>query len=170
MLKRRIRVSSLGALSFIGLGLVRLVGPFPAGLTLPRSPAFPAGCYPEPLPEPPQTPELVVHEWDTFLGVSGSDGTVLDGMYHEEHALPSFVHARSRDQLRLPFSSLKGETPVIYFYTRQPQSLRLGVTFPRGVWTQWYPQTTRVEPSLVQQAEAPDRIKNGHICWSVSLT
>src|SRR5262249_6869297 len=46
--------------------------------------------------------DLVIHEWGTFLGMSGSDGEVLDGMYHEEHALPSFVHARSRDQLLLP--------------------------------------------------------------------
>src|SRR3954452_11450597 len=40
---------------------------------------------------------LVVHEWGTFLQMNGSDGVSLDGMYHEEHALPSFVHARSRD-------------------------------------------------------------------------
>src|SRR5262245_37521582 len=60
---------------------------------------------------------LVVHEWGTFLAMNGSDGISLDGMYHEEHALPSFVHARSTDQLHLPMSRLKGETPVIYFYT-----------------------------------------------------
>ena len=46
--------------------------------------------------------DLVVHEWGTFLAMNGSDGVGLDGMYHEEHALPGFVHARSRDQLRLP--------------------------------------------------------------------
>ena len=67
---------------------------------------------------PSDTPGLVVHEWGTFLTMSGSDGISLDGMYHEEHALPSFVHARSRDQLRLPTSLMKGETPVIYFYAQ----------------------------------------------------
>ena len=41
---------------------------------------------------------LVVHEWGTFLVMQGGDGATLDGMYHEEHALPAFVHARSRDQ------------------------------------------------------------------------
>ena len=46
--------------------------------------------------------DLVVHEWGTFLGMSSADGTALDGMYHEEHALPAFVHGRSRDQLKLP--------------------------------------------------------------------
>ena len=103
----------------------------------------------------------MIHEWGTFLGMSGSDGTILDGMYHEEHALPSFVHARSRDQLRLPEVFLKGETPVIYFYTQQPLSVRLGVRFPRGVWTQWYPQAARVLPPLVQQAESHHRLKDG---------
>ena len=90
--------------------------------------------------------DLVVHEWGTFLGMNGSDGTSLDGMYHEEHALPAFVHSRSRDQLRLPEMFLKGETPVIYFYTKERQNVRVGVGFPRGIWTQWYPQASVVRP------------------------
>src|SRR5271156_329693 len=81
--------------------------------------------------------DLIVHEWGTFLGMSGSDGASLDGMYHEEHALPAFVHSRSRDQLRLPIVFTKGETPVIYFYTKVRQHVRVRVDFPRGVWTQW---------------------------------
>ena len=91
--------------------------------------------------------DLIVHEWGTFLGMSGSDGASLDGMYHEEHALPAFVHSRSRDQLRLPFVLIKGETPVIYFYTKVRQQVRVGVGFPRGIWTQWYPQAILVNPS-----------------------
>jgi hypothetical protein len=101
--------------------------------------------------------------------MAGSDGTSLDGMYHEEHALPSFVHARSRDQLRLPAVMLKGETPVIYFYTQQPQSVRVGVSFPHGVWTQWYPQAARVFPAFDVQASAPERLKNGRICWFADI-
>ena len=46
--------------------------------------------------------EFTVHEWGTFLVMNGSDGVTLDGMYHEEHSLPGFVHARSKDQLRVP--------------------------------------------------------------------
>ena len=99
--------------------------------------------------------DLIVHEWGTFLGMSGSDGASLDGMYHEEHALPAFVHSRSRDQLRLPFVFLKGETPVIYFYTKERQQVRVGVGFPRGVWTQWYPQASLVTPSLAQKRRRP---------------
>src|SRR3982750_1218206 len=82
----------------------------------------------------PAEPGLVVHEWGTFLAMNGSDGVTLDGMYHEEHALPAFVHARSRDQLRLPSVLLKGETPVIYFYTQHKQEVLLNVSFPRGLW------------------------------------
>jgi hypothetical protein len=109
--------------------------------------------------------DLVVHEWGTFLGMSGADGTALDGMYHEEHALPAFVHARSRDQLKLPWMFLKGETPVIYFYTKEPQKVRVGVGFPQGIWTQWYPQAARVLPSLDMQVEQAGERKGGRICW-----
>jgi hypothetical protein len=114
--------------------------------------------------------DLVVHEWGTFLGMNGSDGTALDGMYHEEHALPGFVHGRARDQLRMPAMFLKGETPVIYFYTPRPMSVQVGVDFPQGVWTHWYPQAVLVRPSLAAQAESPDRLGPGRICWFADLT
>jgi hypothetical protein len=113
--------------------------------------------------------DLVVHEWGTFLGMNGSDGASLDGMYHEEHALPAFVHSRSRDQLRLPSVFLKGETPVIYFYTAERQHVRVGVGFPHGIWTQWFPQALLVNPPLAQHAETPDRLKDGRICWQAEL-
>ncbi|QEH37230.1 hypothetical protein OJF2_58170 [Aquisphaera giovannonii] len=114
-------------------------------------------------------PGLVVHEWGTFLGMNGSDGTSLDGMYHEEHALPPFVHARSRDQLRIPSIFTKGETPVIYFYTDKPQAVQVAVGFPKGVWTQWYPQARRVVPTLAEQAQAAGKVGGGRICWNVDV-
>ena len=111
---------------------------------------------------------LVVHEWGTFLAMNGSDGVSLDGMYHEEHALPSFVHARSRDQLRLPMSRIKSETPVIYFYTPQVQRVQVEVGFPTGLWTQWYPQAVAIAPGIVQ-AGSPPRTRNGRISWDVMV-
>lgn len=117
-------------------------------------------------PEPEN--DLVVHEWGTFLSMSGSDGAALDGMYHEEHALPGFVHARSRDQLRIPRVRIKGETPVIYFYTRHPRQVDVSVRFPRGVWTQWFPQAQRVDPTLASVASAWEP-RNGRIDWKVAL-
>lgn len=114
------------------------------------------------------TSDMVVHEWGTFLAMNGSDGASLDGMYHEEHALPSFVHARSRDQLKLRSVLVKGETPVIYFYAKRPAALQVSVGFPGGLWTQWYPQAELVGPSLAQVG-SPPRLRNGHITWSVSV-
>ncbi len=112
---------------------------------------------------------LVVHEWGTFLSMSGSDGMVLDGMYHEEHKLPAFVHARSRDQLRLPCSLIKGETPVIYFYSKERQNVRIGVGFPQGIWTQWYPQAAAVLPGLIKNAANPDHLTGGRVCWYAEI-
>jgi hypothetical protein len=112
--------------------------------------------------------DLVMHEWGTFLAMSGSDGVSLEGMYHEEHALPPFVHARSRDQLRLPSVFLKGETPVIYFYTSQAQKVRVDVRFPRGLWTQWYPQAQIVGPQL-SATTSPPELRDGHITWCAEL-
>jgi hypothetical protein len=172
MVSKRVRVIRLGVFGVIGLGLALLTG-----ANLIRRPASDASALPVAVVEesldlpssPAPAPDLVIHEWGTFLGMSGSDGSSLDAMYHEEHALPAFVHSRSRDQLRLPGSLLKGETPVIYFYTDRPQSVRLGVQFPKGTWTQWYPQAVRVEPSLVQSAESPDHPGNGKICWHADI-
>ena len=111
---------------------------------------------------------LVVHEWGTFLAMNGSNGVTLDGMYHEEHALPAFVHARSRNELRMPTSNLKGETPVVYFYADRPLRVRVEVGFPGGLWTQWYPQADFLGPSLVQVG-SPLHARNGRIGWSVDV-
>ncbi|HLK59683.1 MAG TPA: hypothetical protein VKU00_24190 [Chthonomonadaceae bacterium] len=113
---------------------------------------------------PSKTGGLVVHEWGTFLTMSGGDGVTLDAMYHEEHALPGFVHARSKEQLHMPSANAKGETPVIYFYTNRQQDVSVKVRFPQGVWTQWYPQAAMVGPGLEQSA-APLTPRNGHITW-----
>lgn len=36
--------------------------------------------------------DLVVHEWGTFTSLVGSDGSVQEGMHHEEEPLPNFVY------------------------------------------------------------------------------
>jgi hypothetical protein len=159
--------------SLLTIGAIAAVGAMAA--SSPPGPDDSGKGKPESRPNPPvsiaalaaspQANDLVVHEWGTFLGMNASDGTALDGMYHEEHALPSFVHSRSRDQLRLPIMLLKGETPVIYFYTPRLLSVRVGVGFRDGIWTQWYPQAAVVRPSLQEQAQQPDRLNNGRICW-----
>jgi hypothetical protein len=100
--------------------------------------------------------------------MQGSDGVTLDGMYHEEHALPAFVHSRGKDQLRLRSVVLKGETPVVYFYTPTKQRVRVHVAFPRGIWTQWYPQASMVSPQHAQ-VSSPPRPENGRIMWNAEV-
>jgi tetratricopeptide (TPR) repeat protein len=117
---------------------------------------------------PDEPTDLVVHEWGTFLAMQGSDGVTLDGMYHEEHALPDFVHSRSRDQLRIPSMKMKGETPVIYFYTDKKQKVGIDVRFPAGIWTQWYPQANYVAPGLATLGSALEP-RNGRISWNIEL-
>lgn len=153
-------------------GGARLIAGMVAAMVLatsgPRAagdPAEDANTTARPAAAPETARDLIVHEWGTFLGMSGSDGTTLDAMYHEEHALPGFVHGRARDQLRMPLLLLKGETPVIYFYTPRPMSVQVGVDFPQGIWTHWYPQASVVRPALAQQAEHANHPRNGRICW-----
>ena len=112
--------------------------------------------------------KLIVHEWGTFLAMNGSDGVTLDGMYHDEHALPAFVHSRGLNELRLRTSNLKGETPVVYFYNDRPVRVRVEVGFPGGVWTQWYPQADFVGPSLVQTGSLL-HARNGRIGWTADV-
>jgi hypothetical protein len=118
--------------------------------------------------EPSEANDLIVHEWGTFLTMQGSDGVSLDGMYHEEHALPKFVHSRGRDQLRIRSIRMKGETPVIYFYTQKPQPVSVSVGFPAGLWTQWYPQASMVAPGLATLGSTLEP-RGGRIAWNVDL-
>jgi hypothetical protein len=46
---------------------------------------------------------LEVHEWGTFTSVVGSDGQIVQGLHHEEEALPNFVYDLSKLQGTNPF-------------------------------------------------------------------
>jgi hypothetical protein len=167
---RRKKSTMLRVVGWAGLA-VGLIALGVGAASSPPAPGGPASEEPIELAAVSETAQdLVVHEWGTFLGMNGSDGTSLDGMYHEEHALPEFVHGRARDQLRMPMMLLKGETPVIYFYTPKTVQVRVGVDFPQGIWTHWYPQAGVVDPPLAVQAQSPDRIQNGRICWFAEVT
>jgi hypothetical protein len=39
------------------------------------------------------------------------------------------------------------ETPVIYFYAQEKQSVDVSVDFPQGMITEWYPQTAQIGPA-----------------------
>jgi hypothetical protein len=83
--------------------------------------------------------ELVVHEWGTFTSVAGSDGTMLAGLEVEEETLPRFVHAIGAFGPRVkgierPVRgvTVKMETPVLYFYSNEPLTVRVDVGFNGG--------------------------------------
>ncbi len=112
-----------------------------------------------------------IHEWGTFTSVQGSTGVRLDGLVHDTHDLPAFVHDATRDGA-LSGASPKMETPVVYFYSPTAWHLMLSVEFPRGRITHWYPRATNVNsvwrarqlaPSADALATVP--LADGSIAW-----
>lgn len=96
---------------------------------------------------------FVVHEWGTDTIVVGSDGSLQRGLHHEEEDLPAFVYDRVKAATLLagtisPSVTIKMETPVTYFYSDVPRTVRAAVSFPKGVLTQWYPRVTSFLPAM----------------------
>ena len=103
---------------------------------------------------------LVVHEWGTFTTMSGADGVGLEGLAHEEEALPDFVYSRTKVRecplrrqgykgLEVPPSHVtnKMETPVLYVHSKTARSIRVRVDFVGGLISQWYPVTDLLGPA-----------------------
>lgn len=134
---------------------------------------------------------LVVHEWGTFTSMVGSDGFGLEGLQHEEEALPDFVYrfggkarggrplARStflRRKLEMPLFHVtqKMETPVIYFYTEDPVKVQLRVDFVNGLMCQWYPAASQAGPNpkrLLKDNKPLDltSIKKSFLKWNIDV-
>jgi hypothetical protein len=117
-----------------------------------------AGVRAEEAAKAPADP-LVVHEWGTFTTMSGADGVGLEGLAHEEEALPEFVYSRTKvRECPLRRQGYKGlevapshvthkmETPVIYVHSKTARSLRVRVDFVGGLLSQWYPVTDLLGP------------------------
>ena len=120
--------------------------------------------------------EFVVHEWGTFTAVQSSEGEYLEGLHHEEEALPPFVHQleysgvdRARASKGLAYLpepvTQKMETPVIYFYVDEPTQIDVSVQFPQGVVSEWYPQAESWTPGMPM-----DRLAEGSMDWKVQLS
>lgn len=123
---------------------------------------------------------LVVHEWGTFTSVAGEDGVALEWQpLVGPSDLPDFVYdvndvnAGTRDAgLRAPptegrrlgaKSALRGsvrmETPVVYFYADENIDVSLGVRFPGGGITEWYPAVE--ELGATHNGRVPGRVHWG---------
>ncbi|SPE62676.1 conserved exported hypothetical protein [Verrucomicrobia bacterium] len=105
---------------------------------------------------------LVVHEWGTFTSVQGADGVLLDWRPLQTSVLPKFVYDWTKPGLNRQASAYllfgKGgvvarqrmETPVLYFYSEEKQTVDVSVKFPQGLITEWYPQAREIGPSTVR--------------------
>jgi len=104
---------------------------------------------------------FVAHEWGTFTSVQGSDGTLLNWRPLQTSRLPQFVYnwqnpgysRQGLSGLALGKSAMvtlqRMETPVIYFYADEKQTVDVSVDFPKGVITEWYPQASKIGPSTI---------------------
>jgi len=119
---------------------------------------------------------LVAHEWGTYTSVQSSIGETMDGMAHEDEALPSFVHGRSGtakgdcNAKQLEFCpkgvTQKLETPVIYFYG-EAKELTVKVDFPKGIISQWYPSASGFAPPI--DATKGGTPAGGSMTWTGTL-
>lgn len=137
------------------------------------------------------TADLIAHEWGTFTSVVNKDGKMIEGLHHEEEALPSFVYDLSKVENATPINrnsrrrspptrgftpasmdlmpiptftekiTQKMETPVIYFYSKKEIDVSVRVDFPKGVISQWFPKVSSVNPS--------EEAKNGYGVWDVKV-
>jgi hypothetical protein len=111
---------------------------------------------------------FIVHEWGTFTSVQGQDGALLEWRPVQTAELPSFVHDwKNPGPGRQPAGPVAGgkgslvtlqrmETPVIYFYAKERQTVSVSVSFPQGMLTEWYPQASQIGPSTVPVAQLVD--------------
>ncbi len=105
---------------------------------------------------------LVVHEWGTFTSLQGGDARLISWKPLKTSELPKFVYDWSKPDLGLQPASMlpsatksvletlqRMETPVVYFYSDQEQTVDLSVKFPHGTITEWFPRASQIGPSAV---------------------
>jgi hypothetical protein len=103
---------------------------------------------------------FIVHEWGTNTIVVGSDGSMQRGLHHEEEDLPSFVYDRTMSEVAQDPTNVKMETPVTYFYSDKPLSAQATVTFPKGIFTHWYPNVVAYAPWVLSGKGDPALDRN----------
>ncbi|HEY6271822.1 MAG TPA: hypothetical protein VIX19_07500 [Terriglobales bacterium] len=92
---------------------------------------------------PPVDSGLVAHEWGTFTSVAGNDGQAVEWSPFSPTGpddLPGFVEhlhwIQFKQELR---GTVRMETPVLYFYSQQSETISVHVGFVKGIITEWYP-------------------------------
>jgi len=118
---------------------------------------------------------LTVHEWGTFTSVAGPDGLAMDWLPAGGPTdLPCFVSVSGAGPKGLALTDQGGrsklakvrmETPVLYFYAPEAQSVYVKVRFPHGLITEWYPPQAELNPSVYDVQKAFPDI-TGTITWN----
>ena len=113
-----------------------------------------------------QTPTapFAAHEWGTFTSVAREDGTAVEWTpLLAPSDLPCFVARSAFIHKAATPSLVRMETPVLYFYAKQPQTISVHIDFPHGLITEWYPHQSRPERNIntldwsqVRLAPGPD--------------
>lgn len=117
--------------------------------------------------------DLIVHEWGTFTSLLDSKGKPLPDIYFDETSLPDFVygiegtveHPPTKD---LEAVTVKMETPVLYFYTKDSCDVHVQVDFAGGSINQWYPQATVYE-TMPQQYIDFSKFYTGSVQWDAHI-
>ena len=122
----------------------------------------------------PLSQTLVTHEWGTLTSVAAEDGRAVRwAALVGPPDLPCFVDRLSDWSPKHLAGFVRMETPVLYFYSPRPVTLSVGVKFPQGWITEWYPRASIVKPksagaSLLRSTSIDDRLRvygNGEIRW-----
>jgi hypothetical protein len=109
----------------------------------------------------PATHGLIAHEWGTFTTVAGEDGNPMMWRPLASADLPCFVERLHPFRPKSStFTTVRMETPVIYFYSKRPERVSVRVDMPGGLITEWYPSASanrggRIEWNNVQLLADP---------------
>ncbi len=113
---------------------------------------------------------LTVHEWGTFTSIAGADGQAVEWRpLTGPSDLPCFVTTLNPNSIKVNLQGgipglkapVRMETPVLYFYSPSATTARVSVSFPQGLFSEWYPQAT---VGLTQQGNS--RQWQWQIKWS----
>src|SRR3954468_24979246 len=108
---------------------------------------------------------VTVHEWGTFTSIAGADGQAMECQpLTGPSDLPCFVTLLNPNSVKtgpggIPAlkATVRMETPVVYFSSEVPQTVRLAVTFHRGIISEWYPRAAVA--AVPAMTNAPGRIQ-----------
>jgi hypothetical protein len=91
--------------------------------------------------DPARQAPVTVHEWGTFTAIAGQDGRPVQWLpLSGSDDLPCFVHrARGIPPKSALWTTVRMETPVLYFYGATRSRLSVDVRFPLGLVTEYFP-------------------------------